>query len=344
MSFGKEDAHPQDPPILTLDAEKYDFGTLLTGEAKTKQLKIQNTGGEELKLLRFEFSCGCTIPMVELSDGRKVSMKGFLSGDVLTLKPGEWAALEVEFSALSRKKHVFYKMDIFSNDPKKPKCTVPLIARVQPAFTLRPKMVRFGAVARNARVTRQVEILSAGAGDFRIERIRNLPPQISYTLQSIDSKGSQAYRMDLTLEGSGPLGSHYVSLVADVKSERSRSLAIPISFTIESDVVFQCDQKSLRESTVDFGVLTKGQSIEKKVHILNRNPKIPYNIMDYQCVGACADHLALSLKTLHKGVEYELSITVDGQCNARALKGVITLISDHPDLKTLNLRIRGMYR
>jgi hypothetical protein len=48
------------PPVLSVESDSHDFGTLVQGEKAVYNLKITNTGGSDLLLSGIETSCGCT--------------------------------------------------------------------------------------------------------------------------------------------------------------------------------------------------------------------------------------------------------------------------------------------
>lgn len=337
-------ASAADPPILHLDSDRYDFGELLSGEAVVRKVTIHNKGGSDLKISRFEFSCGCTIPRIELSDGQVLSMKEYKGNRILTLEAGAWASLEIEFTSLGRKDQVGYKMVIHSNDPDRRELTVPILARVIPAFALKPKVVRFGTITRRSKVTKEVRITSLAAGNFEIKGFENLPPHLTWEARKTPEAEASACLMKLTLDGNGPVGTHNLVLKARVESERSRRLAVPYSFTILPDVSFTCDGKELKKNTVNFGLLEQGKPATKRIHVLNKNPGVPYNILKYQLISRYDDHISLSLETLRPGIEYELLITVDGKLDARFFNAILKLESEHPDLKKVKLDVKGLFR
>src|SRR5882672_4766368 len=66
MVFG-QDAKPQTPakvdgPVLTLEANTHDFGTITQGDVVEKIFKFKNTGNQPLIITNIQTSCGCTTP------------------------------------------------------------------------------------------------------------------------------------------------------------------------------------------------------------------------------------------------------------------------------------------
>ncbi len=49
-------------PILTWEADVYDFGTIVEGDVITKDFTFTNTGTAPLLIINASSTCGCTIP------------------------------------------------------------------------------------------------------------------------------------------------------------------------------------------------------------------------------------------------------------------------------------------
>jgi hypothetical protein len=68
MVFGQE-VKPQTPPakvdgpVLTLEANTHDFGTITQGDVVEKIFKFKNTGNQPLIITNIQTSCGCTTPV-----------------------------------------------------------------------------------------------------------------------------------------------------------------------------------------------------------------------------------------------------------------------------------------
>ncbi len=51
-----------DGPVLTLEANTYDFGNITQGEVVERIFKFKNTGNQPLIITNIQTSCGCTTP------------------------------------------------------------------------------------------------------------------------------------------------------------------------------------------------------------------------------------------------------------------------------------------
>jgi len=336
-SFPKE-------PVLCLDKMMYDFGEVLTGDVVQKRITIQNKGGSELALYRFEFSCGCSIPRITLSNGKTVSLREYKQHDkVLTLKPGETATMLLEFTSLGQKGRMTYKMVLHSNDPKHPELTIPILATVKQAFSIEPKLARFGIVKKGGTATMCVEIKPLVDMDFEITGFSNLPSFISCELERSGETPDSGYRARITISGNAPAETYYFQLRAEVKSQKTAALVIPVTFNIRPEVHFYCKNSKLGR-VLNFGIIQSENETSKNIRILNKNPAVPYNITDIGLSSVYSEHIDVELTSIKAGVEYELLVTIKPGLNAHYLKGIITLTSDHPDLIKKKIALSGLCR
>jgi len=118
----------EEPPIIEVDLESIDFGEILCGEVVSKELKISNKGKGDLVLLKFDFTCGCTVPQVVLPSGETVVPDKKGEKQVGVLKQGETAHVEMEFSTLGAPRGKTIKsMIIYSNDPRNRELVLPML-------------------------------------------------------------------------------------------------------------------------------------------------------------------------------------------------------------------------
>lgn len=91
-------------PKLLVQPMKYDFGTVTQGETVTHSFILTNNGGDLLKIIHVQTSCGCTAATPERNE----------------LAPGESTNLEVTFNSTGRYGAQKKNITIKSNDPENP--------------------------------------------------------------------------------------------------------------------------------------------------------------------------------------------------------------------------------
>lgn len=101
-------------PVLTLDTDQYEFGTVDQGEIVTGIFNITNNGVNPLEIRTTRSNCDCTSARVIKS----------------TIASGETVELQVMFDTTGRKGNQMKMVTIFSNDPNNPTQTVMLKGKV----------------------------------------------------------------------------------------------------------------------------------------------------------------------------------------------------------------------
>lgn len=110
-------------PIITFKEEVHNFGKVLSGEAVSATFEVTNTGDEKLVIEKIRTSCGCTKTIQgnkELAPNEKTKIVATL--DTVGMKAG------------NKKKSVW----VLSNDPKRSKVTLRLLAEVIQELKIEP--------------------------------------------------------------------------------------------------------------------------------------------------------------------------------------------------------------
>jgi rhodanese-related sulfurtransferase len=102
-------------PVISVDADTYDFGSVLEGTLVTHRFVITNAGTSPLEDLRAVSKCGCTTSSLSTTK----------------LAPGASAEVEVTFNTSGYGgKTVTKSVSVESNDPKKPALSLHLTGKV----------------------------------------------------------------------------------------------------------------------------------------------------------------------------------------------------------------------
>lgn len=92
----------QNPPVMSIETETHDFGTVQEGTKVTYDFKFKNTGKRDLIIRKTKATCGCTATHPEKS----------------LLKPGEESYFTVVFDTRGRTGAQHKSVFIYSNDPR----------------------------------------------------------------------------------------------------------------------------------------------------------------------------------------------------------------------------------
>ncbi len=102
-------------PVISVDADRYDFGSVLEGTLVTHRFVITNVGTSPLEDLRAVSKCGCTVASLATTK----------------LAPGASVEVEVTFNTSGYGgKTVTKSVSVESNDPKKPALSLHLTGEV----------------------------------------------------------------------------------------------------------------------------------------------------------------------------------------------------------------------
>lgn len=331
-------------PVITTEPDRFDFGEILAGELLDRDIKLTNTGDADLLVKQIDFTCGCTIPMIELSSGEEVIPTFKDKGGYVTLKPDEWAVVKLQFQSLGRFGKVTHRMDILSNDPKGQNTRIPIVAQVKRAFNVEPKTVDFSIVGKNEIVTKTVRVESNGIGEFDILGIEKLPPFFSYAQERTMEEGENPVRlMTLTYNGGAPVGAQPINLKVLVDHPQVKNFALLAEIQVFPAVIFKHNNERIFEF-VDLGLIESGQEINTQIEVVNEDLKIPYLISRVQCKSKCNPPIETSVTTIEAGMRYVINLTIPPQGKKRFLSGRLQLFSDHPDIPVANLLLKGLYR
>jgi hypothetical protein len=114
---------PESPdPVVWVDSDKHDWGTIPAVAPVEHVFKVRNTGGAGLNIARVQTSCGCTAAVM----------------DHQFLKPGEETRLKVTFDPRGRSGPQTRTIWIHSNDPKTPQKQIVISSTIEAAAPASP--------------------------------------------------------------------------------------------------------------------------------------------------------------------------------------------------------------
>ena len=139
-------------PELTIDTQVLEFGPIAEGQTITKTAKLRNSGGELLRILAVEPSCGCTAVNVSK---RALKAGEYSDLDVTIQGSGDLGTGEVAF------------VSVISNDPEAPERRISIRCVSGPEVIVRPAVLD---LSRNREEEVKVEaiisvLLPQGAGN-----------------------------------------------------------------------------------------------------------------------------------------------------------------------------------
>ena len=158
-------------PVISIDNEVHDFGTILEGIVITHDFIIENKGNEPLLIPRVRSVCACAV-----ADYSK------------ELLPGQKGSITVEFdSNLSGGMTVNHKIRVETNDPGKTKFDLAITGHVDPIAIITPERAILTGDA-GEEIKAELTITSDARNPFRIISAEpKMGADISCSLKEIDS-------------------------------------------------------------------------------------------------------------------------------------------------------------
>ncbi len=212
------------PPILavapgshvTCSAPLWDAGDVFSGQSRSHDFVIQNTGRTAVTVRSLSASCGCTTFSKTLA-GQRVE-----AGELLTV-PIIW-----NVSASPGKQHKLVSVHF----EEWPKWSLPLTinGEVKAAYTLSPPQLSFGTIAADVvAVQTAVFALTVGAPTGRIVRAHCSHTGFSVAVEETED----AQRQQIVVRTVPPLNAGRVSTSVFLELEHG-SLVLPVIAAVES--------------------------------------------------------------------------------------------------------------
>ncbi|MFO0982058.1 MAG: DUF1573 domain-containing protein [Planctomycetota bacterium] len=362
------------PPKLEMNEYEVDFGDSLQGELLKRTLKIKNTGEGPLKIVKFQSTCGCTVPRITTKSGEVNQVEINSGRSKAVVEPGDEASLDIEFNSKGMVGEVRREVRIYSNDRTKNPLVIPVKARPQKPYELNPEQLRFGLVMRRHKATLGTRLVASKLPNFDITGIDTPAPFIVATWKRevpaaagasppaggtggggqggapapgagngtppAGATPATAFDIEVTITEEAPLGTLMKPIVIKTNHDKLKEISVPIFVSVTSEVTFDTGDPNSPDK-LDFGLIDGNKETTREIEIKNDNRAVPYRISKIELLGKYSDHVKQELVTLDDGLKYRLKITMLPGLDARYFRGIVRLTSDHPDLPTKDVTFQG---
>jgi hypothetical protein len=146
-------------PSLSFASETCDLGSVVQAEQPDCTFSFVNAGGDDLRILQVEPTCGCTTAL--------------LSSPLL--HAGERGALRVVFDTENYAGEVAKEIEVRSNDPSRPLVVLQVKAAIEPEIDFEPRLVSFDNVPPGAALRQTVMLTNRRAEPVRLLRLGSQP-------------------------------------------------------------------------------------------------------------------------------------------------------------------------
>ena len=168
-------------PVLHMEADTYDFGTILEGTVITHDFVIENMGDEPLLIPNVRSTCACAV--ADYSE---------------KILPGEKGKVTIEFDSKgSGGQTVDYKVRGDSNDPDHEYFDLTIKGHVDPVLIIEPdKVVLKGS--EGEKIETEIFITHDKRHPLKIISAEAIKGNVSVTLEEIEGTEQRKYKLKVT--------------------------------------------------------------------------------------------------------------------------------------------------
>lgn len=290
----------------------YDFGSVLSGIPVTHGFAIRNAGSAELRIVKVQTSCGCTVAESGNRD----------------LKPGQSTEITVNFDTKHQSGHREREITVYSNDPSHPTTVLMLKGDIKVEAQAVPSAVDFEVLHKGTQASRQIKIEYLGSGsNFKVTKVENSNPDIKVKMVPRPDHKPGAL-VDVTLLGSMPAGTFDDNIELTTSSQ---PIEVHVFGRVVGDLVVDPAQLS-------FGIVHRGQSALRIVRLTNSG----HQPVSVTAVTSTNQNVYTRVEPINAGREYKITAelrkgTADGQ-----LRGQLMIKTDSSEQPTLTVPFYGI--
>lgn len=339
LSF-QEGERPADP--LELIPKTLDFGRVFDGDSPLKSVVIKNRTTQPLSIMRISTTCGCAIPRIVFPGGKEVFLTGNRSKALGVLQAGEEAKIDVTFQTWGYKGKLNKRIDIKTDAKVGSNQHISVIAEIVDSVQLDPPVLDLGEVVRGQAGCARIRLRSLGIGDFDVERIKNLPPYLTFKTERLSHGEEAEHLIEIRTREEPPLGEWSLILQVAVKNRYIDTTRIPLQAEILPKVICRLDGNQI-EDEIDFGVFSPQQGRTLVAELVNLVPEIPYKPLTIHLENPHqASAYSHRLETVKEGEHYRIHLTIQpGAGPASFVRSWLVIRSDHPDMLEKRLHLIG---
>jgi tRNA-binding EMAP/Myf-like protein len=155
------------PKVEVIGGNEINFGSIERSKGPLKKvIQIKNTGNETLKIFSVKPSCGCTTAPLDKDE----------------LQPNETANIDITLQINKDEGKITKPITITTNDPKKDKFDVVLVAKVIAELSIFPKSMSFGNMKLGDESTGVIVVTNNSKEPIKITKIINNKPHLKLNI------------------------------------------------------------------------------------------------------------------------------------------------------------------
>jgi len=304
-------------PVVQLDPETIDFGTLAQGEQPQHDVQLHNRGSAPLLIGEVTSNCGCTV--AQLPDS--------------VLAPGATTQMRVTLQTLSFSGDVVKQITLHTNDPGAPQATITLKAHVRPRLDVRPTQVDFGSVPVGESPVRTVTLKAARRDSLVVDSLLFPADYVRARLEQATIADSVVIQLHLELRPDAPAGPFRET--GRIITNQTTAPRVPIHLRGQVRGFFTVSPPAL-----SYGLVRSDRGKSQKAVLTGAGDG------HHRVTGADCPHpdVACQVVTVEEGRRYEVRVTLQPGIAAGMLQTEVVISTDDPAQPQIPLELRGSVR
>jgi len=304
-------------PDIRFEKKTYDFGDLQQGDKAEYTYEFRNGGNDTLRITQVRKGCGCQ----SAEATRNV------------IPPGEKGGIKVIFNSRGYSGTITKTVYVHSNDPEEERVALVMKGSVIVDLIVKPRALHFGDVPVGESRTRKVYIVPQHLETLQIGSIQTSADFIQVSTADYVEMGKKGVELDVTLlaNAPGPTISENIRVSTNSKMEPVVQIAVNAR---------RYEPITLDPHTIEFQ-LRPGQSKKYAISVFKaqrkgfRITKVEDDLADIEA--------SIVFVSEEEGTQkYEIELRVDAKATPGARTGVLTVHTNEPGQRRLEMRLAGV--
>lgn len=322
---------------LVFEEMETDFGKIKDDAPIEHNFKFVNKGDGVLKFtLPLKASCGCTAGNPRSPKNPNVDQADFA--------PGEEGFITVKYNPQGKHGDANQRVTCTTNDPQQPEQIVKFHAFVKTTIAFDPPLVSFGEVRSGGEPVKQIVKVNGPAGDFKvgyasISKGRYITVKVLDTKPAtVDGEEVGQSTLELTFNGNAPRGTMQAITTIRTNLEKYPLADLQVMAEVVGDI-------QVLPPRVNVGLIEQGSTFKKVFRVSSRANK-PFKITNVDQKTTLPSPLTINVTPAEPGSEmaYNVEVTGTGPTVSSPISATITLTTDNPSDKTLDVMLNGAVR
>lgn len=308
-------------PGITVSEQTADLKDVFFGGTVKHQFTITNTGETPVEIINIRTDCGCSSKL-ENQD---------------PIAPGNSRILNVTYEPEYRTGDVTKRITIYTDiksegEPGK-WFELMLKASIQSVVKVEPGHIYFKKVLSGETARESMAITSLKGAGVELLKAENSSEHLVVDLVSVsEDMNHPAWRLDLTLKETAPVGRFTDIVVLTTNSEQQKTINVDVLGFVRGTV-------SVRPTQCYLGTLTPGEVIKRTLRVVQRAEEAD---LKKPVIEEIPEWMSYTVTTETEGKHYNIDITfiVPAEKTGR-FGGTFTITVDHPSLDTFEVPVSG---